>query len=355
MKNQLPIVALIYDFDGTLAPGNMQEYDFVKAVGVEDKNQFWKENAQLSKENNASEILSYMRLMIEKSNNPDNPRPITRNTFTNYGKSIPLYKGVELWFEEINQLGKEMGVQIEHYINSSGLQEMIEGTSIGKCFKHIYASRFMYDEQGKAIWPAVAVDFTGKTQFLYMINKGVAEVSSNKSINEHMADDSKRIPFNHMIYFGDGATDIPCMKLLRQQGGFAIAIYEKDNENQFKNTIDLVERKIINFACNADYSKNGDIYRTVKAIINQIKLLDEHKQAIDEFNNLQIENYQKTKSIKSSNDGKNNFQESSNAKDIKSSKKNPYDAQVKVNKVNRSDVRFNINDELLWLILNREL
>ena len=171
MKNQLPIVALIYDFDGTLAPGNMQEYDFVKAVGVEDKNQFWKENAQLSKENNASEILSYMRLMIEKSNNPDNPRPITRNTFTNYGKSIPLYKGVELWFEEINQLGKEMGVQIEHYINSSGLQEMIEGTSIGKCFKHIYASRFMYDKQGKAVWPAVAVDFTGKTQFLYMINK----------------------------------------------------------------------------------------------------------------------------------------------------------------------------------------
>ena len=346
MKNQLPIVALIYDFDGTLAPGNMQEYDFVKAIGVEDKNQFWKENAQLSKDNNASEILSYMYLMIEKSSNPNHPRPITRNTFTNYGKNIPLYKGVEQWFDIINQLGDEMGVKIEHYINSSGLQEMIEGTSIGRCFKHIYASRFMYDEKGRAIWPAVAVDFTGKTQFLYMINKGVEEVSSNKSINEHMSDDNKRIPFNHMIYFGDGATDIPCMKLLRQQGGYAIAIYEANNEKQFNSTRDLVERKIINFACNADYSKNGPVYKTVKAILKHIKLLDEHKHAIDDFNQLQSDNQNETKNSSP----KAKLSQIHKAVRINNPKfsREP----IRPRPQNNSTIRFNINDELLWTILS---
>ena len=272
MKNQLPIVALIYDFDGTLAPGNMQEYDFVKAIGVEDKNQFWKENAQLSKDNNASEILSYMYLMIEKSGNPNHPRPITRNTFTNYGKNIPLYKGVEQWFDIINQLGDEMGVKIEHYINSSGLQEMIEGTSIGRCFKHIYASRFMYDEKGRAIWPAVAVDFTGKTQFLYMINKGVEEVSSNKSINEHMSDDNKRIPFNHMIYFGDGETDIPCMKIVTMFGGNCIAVYNPEKPEKRQIAEKLKKQGRVTFTAPARYTKDGKAFKIVCSIIDQIQL-----------------------------------------------------------------------------------
>lgn len=156
METKFPIVAFIYDFDGTLAHGNMQEYDFLKEIGIADKSLFWQENSQLSHEQNASEILSYMKLMIDKSNNPENPRPITRNTFKKYGASVPLYKGVKEWFETTRILGEELGLTIEHYINSSGLQEMIEGSPIGTEFKHIYASRFMYDECERAIWPAVA-------------------------------------------------------------------------------------------------------------------------------------------------------------------------------------------------------
>lgn len=297
METQLPIVAFIYDFDGTLAHGNMQEYDFLKEIGIADKSLFWQENSQLSHEHNASEILSYMKLMIDKSNNPENPRPITRNTFAKYGASVPLYKGVEDWFETTKILGEELGLTIEHYINSSGLQEMIEGSPIGKKFKHIYASRFMYDERGCAIWPAVAVDFTGKTQYLYMINKGVEQVSNNKKINEHMSDDSKRIPFSHMVYFGDGATDIPCMKLLKGQGGYAIAIYEKQNTKQVENAVDLVKRGIINFACNADYRKGEEIYNKIKAILQQIKLIDNYHVGMKDFESLQRENHEKTKEI----------------------------------------------------------
>ena len=353
MENKLPIVALIYDFDGTLAPGNMQEYDFLKEIGITDKNQFWTANSQLSKEQDASEILSYMRLMIEKSDNPDNPRPITRNTFKKYGGSVRLFKGVEEWFDLTKQLGEEMDVQIEHYINSSGLQEMIEGTKIGKYFKHIYASRFMYDQNGRACWPAVAVDFTGKTQFLYMINKGIEPISDNKHINEHMSDDNKRIPFTHMIYFGDGATDIPCMKLLRQQGGYAIAIYEEDNKKQVDNAVDLVERNIINFACNADYSKDSTIYRTVKTIIKQIKLLDDHMKAQKDFESLQEQNHTKTKNIKKAQQAGNGTNTSATGSGDKRNASQREKKQYSSAKVPR--VRFNMNNELIWLLLNGEL
>lgn len=280
MKQSKPIVALIYDFDGTLAPGNMQEYDFLKEIGVTDKREFWRENEEMEKSQNATEVLSYMKLMIDKSNNPEHPCPITRQTFAKYGASIPLFKGVKEWFALTRQLGEEMGLQIEHYINSSGLQEMIEGSPIAKEFKHIYASRFMYDAAGRAVWPAAAIDFTAKMQILYMINKGVEHISDNKEINNYMAAEDRRIPFHHMIYFGDGLTDIPSMKLLRSQGGFAIAIYTPEHEQQ---TVDLVKRNIINFACKADYSKDKALYNTVKAIF-------QHIRALDNFNELEITN-----------------------------------------------------------------
>ena len=348
MKKQLPIVALIYDFDGTLAPGNMQEYDFLKEIGIEDKSMFWGENNKLSEQQDASEILSYMKLMIDKSNNPENPRPITRNTFRKYGNNIKLFKGVKEWFELTRELGDEMGVQIEHYINSSGLQEMIEGTPIGKYFKHIYASRFMYDKDGRAVWPAVAVDFTGKTQYLYMINKGIESISSNKKINAHMSDDKKRIPFAHMIYFGDGETDIPCMKLLRQQGGYAIAIYEANNKKQVDNAIDLVNRNIINFACDADYSKEGNIYKTVKTSLQHIKMLDGYKRAVDDFDTLQMQNHDNTKRVKQ------------DAEKTIINKKKPVQSQRPIQERGTFNPqvyrgRFNPNDTLLWLLINGEL
>ena len=274
MDNNKHIVAMIYDFDGTLAPGNMQEYDFLKEIGITDKDEFWRECREMSKKQDASEILCMMKMMIDKSNNPDHPIPITRTSFAKFGANIPLFKGVREWFDLTRRLGEEMGLQIEHYINSSGLTEMIEGSPIAHEFKHIYASRFMYDDNGCAIWPATSIDFTSKIQIISMINKGVEQISDNREINNFMAMSERRIPFRHMIYFGDGWTDIPSMKFLQSQGGFTIAIYTPEHEQQ---TVDLVRRGIINFACEADYSKDETLYKTVEAILQHIKALDNFK------------------------------------------------------------------------------
>lgn len=267
-KNKKPTVALIYDFDGTLSPSNMQEYDFLKAIGVKDKQKFWAENAEMVSKQNASSILCYMRLMLDKARAAH--VSIKRQQFVDFGKSIELYKGVKEWFGLINELGKEVGVNIEHYINSSGLREMIEGTSIAKEFKEIYACSFMYEDD-VAVWPAVAVDFTAKTQFLFMINKGISQVCDNARVNEYKPDEERAVPFQHMLYFGDGETDIPCMKLVKQQGGCSFAVYKPRNPQKKAAAEKLVKENRVNFVCQADYSKGSEIYKVVEALIHKIK------------------------------------------------------------------------------------
>lgn len=280
MENKLPIIALIYDFDGTLAPGNMQEYDFLNAIGITDPQKFWNANTELKKHHDASEVLSYMKLMLDESKS--HHVPIKRDVFKQYGASIILHPGVKNWFKIINTVGENMGFQIKHYINSSGLQEIIEGTSIYSYFEAVYACRYMYDENGVACWPAVAVDFTQKTQFMYMIQKGVKKVSDNGDINRHKDDAEKPIPFQHMIYFGDGITDIPCMKMLKQNGGYSIAIYqekkEESNSRKSHTACDLVERNICDFACEANYKKNGPVYNTVVSILEKIASQEKYIQ-----------------------------------------------------------------------------
>ena len=283
MAKKKPTVALIYDFDGTLSPGNMQEFDFLKAIGIKNKNAFWKENNELIKRHDASNILCYMKLMLDKAHAAK--VSVKRQKFIDFGESIELYNGVEEWFDLINQLGKEEGVTIQHYINSSGLKEMIEGTTIAKKFKEIYACSFMYEDD-VAVWPAVAVDFTAKTQFLFMINKGISNISENAKVNEFKAEDERPVPFKHMIYFGDGETDIPCMKLIKQQGGNSIAVYKPKNKKKKKCAEKLFQENRVNFACPADYSKGSDIYNIVYAIIKQVK-------ADFDFNKLQKDNQKK--------------------------------------------------------------
>ena len=283
MAKKKPTVALIYDFDGTLSPGNMQEFDFLKAIGIKNKNAFWKENNELIKKHEASNILCYMKLMLDKAHAAR--VSVKRQKFIDFGKSIELYNGVEEWFDLIDQLGKDEGVIIQHYINSSGLKEMIEGTTIAKKFKEIYACSFMYEDD-VAVWPAVAVDFTAKTQFLFMINKGISNISENAKVNEFKAEDERPVPFKHMIYFGDGETDIPCMKLIKQQGGNSIAVYKPKNQKKKKCAEKLVQENRVNFACPADYSKGSEIYNIVHAIIKQVK-------ADFDFNKLQKDNQKK--------------------------------------------------------------
>ena len=263
-----PIVALIYDFDGTLSPGNMQEFGFIQAIGKKPQ-EFWQESDDIASGQDASNILSYMKLMFEEAKKAG--IKLRRKDFKRFGASVELFEGVKEWFQLINDYGKSKGVKIEHYINSSGLAEMIEGTAIAHEFKRIFACSFIYNQEGEAEWPGVAVDYTAKTQFLFKINKGILSIRDNKKVNESQAEDIKRIPFPHMIYFGDGETDVPCMKIVKMFGGNSIGVYNPEIKKKVNVAKKLLRQQRVNFITPAVYTEDSRTYQIVCAIIDKIK------------------------------------------------------------------------------------
>lgn len=263
-----PIVALIYDFDGTLSPGNMQEFGFIQAIGKTPA-EFWTMSDNIAKGQDASNILAYMKLMSDEAKK--NGIPLRREDFRRFGQHVQLFEGVKGWFKLINDYGEARGVRIEHYINSSGLKEIIEGTSIAKEFKHIFACTFLYDEKGEAEWPGIAVDYTAKTQFMFKINKGIFSARDSKMVNESTSDDTKRIPFTRMIYFGDGETDVPCMKIVNMFGGNSIAVFNPQIPGKKEVAQKLQRQGRVNFITPAVYTKDSRSYRLVCSIIDKIK------------------------------------------------------------------------------------
>jgi len=266
-----PIVGLIYDFDGTLSPGNMQEFGFIQAI-EQSADTFWRKSDQIAIGQDASNILAYMKLMLDQARLKG--IPLKRRDFQRFGSKIELFPGVKEWFGMVNEYGRSKGVIIEHYINSSGLAEMIEGTPIAHEFKRIFACSFLYDEHDQAEWPGVAVDYTGKTQFLFKIAKGVMSIRDTKLVNASMSETKKRIPWANMIYFGDGQTDVPCMKIVRMFGGNSIAVYNPDSPAKLAAARKLLRQERVNFITPTDYTRNGRTFKIVKAIIDSIKAED---------------------------------------------------------------------------------
>ena len=262
------IAALIYDFDGTLSPGNMQEFGFIQAVG-KTAGEFWTMSDEIAKGQDASNVLSYMKLMFDEARRSG--IRLERDRFRSFGKDIKLFEGVEQWFSLVNAYGKSIGVTVEHYINSSGLKEIIEGSPIAPEFKHIFAGSFIYDENGEAVWPGIAVDYTAKTQFIFKINKGILSIRDNKLVNESQLEENKRIPFPHMIYFGDGETDVPCMKIVKMFGGNSIAVYNPLVPGKHETAKKLLKQKRVNFITPASYTRESRTYKVVCSIIDKIK------------------------------------------------------------------------------------
>ena len=196
---------------------------------------------------------------------------LTRDEFMKFGKHIQLYEGVREWFSLVNRYGESRGVTVEHYINSSGLKEIILGSPIAKEFKHIFAGSFIYDDDGFAEWPGIAVDYTAKTQFLFKISKGIFSARDGKKVNASISDDKKRIPFPHMIYFGDGETDVPCMKIVNMFGGNSIAVYNPEDVRKVKGAQKLFRQGRVNFITPAVYTRDSRTFRLVCAIIDKIK------------------------------------------------------------------------------------
>lgn len=263
-----PIVAIIYDFDGTLSPGNMQEFGFIQAVGKTPE-EFWDMSNRLAAGQDVSNILAYMKLMFDEARNKG--IRLRRSEFKKFGKDIKLFEGVGSWFDLVNGYAKSQGVKVEHYINSSGLKEIIEGCPIAKEFKHIFASSYMYDAKGEAEWPGIAVDYTAKTQFLFKINKGIFSARDTDEVNESVAEDKKRIPFTQMIYVGDGETDVPCMKIVNMFGGHSIAVYNSENTQKKALAEKLLRQGRVNFITPANYSHCSRIFKVVCSIIDKIK------------------------------------------------------------------------------------
>lgn len=276
MAKKQPVVALIYDFDGTLSPGNMQEFGFIQATG-KTKEAFWEQNRKLSEGRDANGILTYMYQMLTEAKM--NRISLKRESFREFGKNVELFNGVKEWFSLINEYGRSIGLDVKHYINSSGLKEMIEGTPIAKKIENIYACSFLYDVDGIAVWPAVAVDYTAKTQFIFKINKGIKEISDNRKINQYIPEEERPIPFSRMIYFGDGETDIPCMKMVKEHGGHSIAVYA--NSNKKTTAQQLIRNNRVNFICRADYTEGKEMHMIVKRVFDKIKADYEFKRLLD--------------------------------------------------------------------------
>lgn len=258
--------ALIYDFDGTLSPGSMQQHTLLPELGYSEASQFWNEVKNRNKEIDGDEILTYMHYILKA-----HPDIVTASALSRHGRDLPFFKGVESWFDRINNYAAERGLSLEHYIISSGLREMIEGSSICQHFQHIFASRYAY-EGDAAKWPAVAINYTTKTQYLFRINKGIENNWDDKSVNAYIPMNERSMSFERMIFLGDGDTDIPTMKMLKYQGGTAIAVFDEerfkgpDQEKVYK----LIAEDRANYVCPADYSDGSHLDVTVKGVLGRI-------------------------------------------------------------------------------------
>ena len=265
-KKHIPM-AIAYDFDGTLAPGNMQEHQFFPEIGIE-ANEFWEKVTALTKEHQADSVLIYMEQMVHEA--AAKRVPVKKEDFENRGKSIELFQGVEGWFDRITAYGRGRGVRVEHYLVSSGNAEIVAGTPIASKFTQIYASKFMFDENGVATWPALAINYTTKTQYLFRINKGAHDLSDNRQVNEFVEKQDRPVPFENMVFIGDGPTDVPCFRLVKDQGGLSIIVFKPKTRKARERAEKFKKEGRVHCITPANYTEGSKLDRVVKANIDFI-------------------------------------------------------------------------------------
>ncbi len=264
-------VAIVYDFDGTLAPRNLPEHSFLPSVGVTDVEGFWEACRREAERHDSDQVLTYMRMLLTAAERAGTA--VTRDLLRRHGAQTPLFAGVEAWFDDIGAYGRSVGVEIEHFVVSSGLLEMIEGLSIHPRFRKVFASSYAYDETGRAVWPASAINYTTKTQYLFRINKGIDNVWDNSTINLWMPKQERRVPFERMVFLGDGDTDIPSMKLVREKGGQAVAVFdpEKFEQRLSQGHLErLIAEDRIDHMASADYRPGSLLTIIVKGILGRM-------------------------------------------------------------------------------------
>jgi phosphoserine phosphatase len=263
--------ALVYDFDGTLAPANIQEHSLIpEHLGIAVKD-FWALVGQKKRAYNADPILVYLHVLVEQARAAG--KPLTKAILEQHGANIPLFNDVEPWFERINAHAAQRGLALEHYVISSGNEEMIRACSIARHFQNIFGCSYVYDDEGHAIWPGTAVNYTTKTQYLFRINKGVLNHWDDEPVNRWMPMPERPLPFSRIIFLGDGDTDIPSMKMVRHQGGHSVAVFDPERwakrELQAK-VYNLIAEDRAHFVVPADYADGSQLDITIKGILGRI-------------------------------------------------------------------------------------
>lgn len=270
-------IALLYDFDKTLSYKDMQEYGFFDDLKIKNSQSFWEQVSQKAEREEMDHILAYLHEMIVQTESRG--IKLSREMLAKYGTQIDFYPGVLEWFEHINRIANSQSIELEHYIISSGLKEIIENTPIASYFRKIYACEYLYDEKGQAIWPKLAVNYTIKTQFLYRVNKGILDINNDADLNRYQKEAERPLPFSHMIYIGDGFTDVPSMKLVKMNGGHAIAVVPYGKKSTLESQT-LFEDKRVDFVAEADYREGEEIDQIIQAIFRTLlakKQLEELK------------------------------------------------------------------------------
>jgi hypothetical protein len=263
--NKKPIVAILYDFDSTLAVSDMQNFGFIPSLGMTPA-EFWGATTEFSNKTGVERTLSYLYMMAKMTK--DKGIKMTREWLNEQGKAIQFFPGVLSWFQRINDFGNLNGVRVEHYLVSSGNKEIVEGCPIYKEFKVAYACEFLYDPITKEpIWPKLAINFTQKTQYFFRISKGVYDATDDIGVNEKRPD--RRVPYSNIIYIGDGMTDIPSMIIAKNNGGKSIAVYPKDQEEKVH---DLYKDGRVNYVCQADYREGKELERVLQLIIQGVAI-----------------------------------------------------------------------------------
>lgn len=257
-----PIVALIYDFDNTLSTRDMQEFTFIPALGM-TADEFWQKSDELAHRYQMDHILAYMYLMATKAR--EKHISLSPEALKEMGRDVQFFDGVKDWFARINAYGDKLGLEVRHYILSCGLKSMIEGCGVANEFYNVFACDYLYDGNGEPLWPSIAINYTSKTQFLYRINKGVEDVGEHTKLNMYMPRNERVVPFDQMVYIGDGLTDVPSMKLVRQRGGYAIGVYKKPSDASY-----LVDQERVDFYLKCDYTDGGEIDTALKAVLDKI-------------------------------------------------------------------------------------
>jgi phosphoserine phosphatase len=261
-------IALVYDFDGTLSPQPMQEYTVLPKIGVEPA-EFWASVNREARETESDPMLVYMRHIIEALEREK--VDVKREDFAAMASAIEYFPGVPTWFARVNAYVKKRSrgqVKLAHYLISAGQKEILDGVSIRKHFKRIYASEYHFNHHGVATFPKLLVTDTLKTQFLFRINKGLERVT--ESINEHMPEAERPIPFANIIYVGDGMTDVPSMALTKKSGGHTVAVFDPVSEKQRAICMKLLEAGRADFIAEADYRKSSKLSRRVELLLDAI-------------------------------------------------------------------------------------